>query len=531
MKRYFPVLVACFFTLFGFSPLFSQESFFDWADAFFQRYVIEGSVDYASLKAHPGELDTLVGHIAQYDLKGQSDERVKSFWINTYNLLVIRQVMDHYPIKSPQQISGFFNAYRHQVAGESLTLDELEKQRLFRHFPDFRVHFALNCAAVSCPPLASHAYFPERLAQQLTDQARRVLQLAEVVEMDTVAQVIRLNAIFDWYRADFSDVRQFLEEYGGWKGLESFDIQYLPYDWSLNGLKASTSQQEDTRSLSNVQRFTPSVLLQQGQVEVKVFNNFYTQTAYRDENREKISLNQRQSYYTGLFQFTYGLDPEGRWNIGLEMDVHAVRYDADPGSSFLDVLSRRTEGLEFRKATVSYLGPRIRFAPFRRLPKFSVTSTWLFPLRDDLELLDDAGTQRFLAHNRVSWWTQFFYDISFGRFQLFTEADLLFRFPTEKVSFTQDAFFRTPVTVFFSYFPSPRTTVNVNLQHSPAFSGLPGNAQGESFNLNRSFTQGGVGAKYQLTPAINLEVIYTHFFASRGEGAGQTFNLGLVWLK
>ena len=73
--------------------------------------------------------------------------------------------------------------------------------------------------------------------------------------------------------------------------------------------------------------------------------------------------------------------------------------------------------------------------------------------------------------------------------------------------------------------------MSVNLQYSPAFTGLPGNSTGESFNLNRYFVQGGVGAKYQVTKELNLELLYTNFFLSKGEGAGQTFNFGIVFLR
>ena len=231
----------------------------------------------------------------------------------------------------------------------------------------------------------------------------------------------------------------------------------MEYDWSLNALtKASVGgnlSEDGSSGLSNIQRFTPSVLLRKGQVEAKLFNNLYTQTAFRNGEQELVDLNQRQSFYTGIFQFNYGVDRNSRWNLGFELNVHGVRYDADPSSSFLKVLGNDPNNLDFRKMAVSYAGPRIRFAPFRSIPKFSITSTFLFPLRNDLELLDDTGNQRFLAHNRASWWTQIFYDYSFGQFQLFTELDFLLRLPTDEVSFTQEAFFRYSGNSLFQLFP------------------------------------------------------------------------------
>ena len=238
-----------------------------------------------------------------------------------------------------------------------------------------------------------------------------------------------------------------------------------------------------------------------------------------------MDLGRKETFFTGIIRFDYGVSQQSRLNVGFEANINGVRYDADPGSSPLRIFGGASNALA-QRWELGTIGPRIRWQPFASVPKFSLTSTFLFNVRNDLERNEDFG---FLTHNRKTWWTQFFYDKIWGDFQFFGEIDLLYLFGTNNHSFDQDAFFRTPVTVFLSYFPSPKSTVNVNIQYSPAFTGLPGNDAGMSFNLNRSFTQAGAGAKYQLTRSLNLEILYTNFIFSRGEGAGQTFNFGIVF--
>ena len=132
------------------------------------------------------------------------------------------------------------------VAGKVWTLDEIEHEIIRERFSEPRIHFALVCAALGCPPLRSEAYRGEELDAQLDDQAARFLtESPSKNRVDTVEGVVYLSRIFDWYRGDFSpgsqDLGRFLARYhppGPERELlESgrFDVKFTDYDWSLNG--------------------------------------------------------------------------------------------------------------------------------------------------------------------------------------------------------------------------------------------------------------------------------------------------------
>ncbi|MEM6630076.1 MAG: DUF547 domain-containing protein [Bacteroidota bacterium] len=510
----------------------SAEDFFQQADEFFAKYVSGDAVDYPLLRENMKDVYTLVRKVMEYDLEGKDAATQKAFLINAYNLQVIKSVIDAWPINSPQSVEGFFDGKRHVFAGQSYTLNDFEKKEVFGRFPDPRLHFVLVCAAKGCPPITNFAYTPNSLEEQLDRQTRLALSDPNFVQVDPERQRVGLSQIFEWYGQDFkTNGRRLLEYVNVYRESpipDNYQVRFYPYDWTINA--ESQLIEDPSNPTSNIQQFTPSVLLKKGQVEIKWFNNLYTQTAFRDNERERVELGQRETFFTGIFQFNYGVSQNRRWNVGFEVDYSAVRLDANESNSALKVLGSDETDLIFRKSAISYIGPRIRFSPFPKVPKFSLTSTLQIPVSNDLELFAD-GQRRFLAHNRVNWWTQFFYDKTFGKWQLFTEVDFLFRFPTDQVSFNQDAFFLTPVIAFLSYFPNPKVTLNVNAQYWPTFQGLPGNSAGEGFSLSGDFVQLGVGGKYQLTPEINLEVIYTNFATSRNNGAGQTFNFGVVFIK
>lgn len=534
MQHFFNLCFLLAFCLWpGTSPLLAQpasdensDAFFEAANQFFAQYVVDKRLKYAEIKAQPAVLNKLIEQLAQYSLEGKSPAWQQAFWINAYNLCVIQGVVQAYPMRSPQEVPGFFEQPGYKVAGQTLSLNQLEKQQLFEAFGDPRFHFVLVCAAVSCPPLAAFAYQPDKLDQQLDEQTRLALNDDGFVRVNHAAKKIQLSQIFNWYAHHFGGsqqaIRNFINQYRKQPLPESYSLGYYPYDWSLNDYQPAAADQ----AISNVQYFTPSVLLKKGQIEVKLFNNLYTQTAFRDANRQKMDLGERQTYFTGIYQFTIGVSQNRRWNVGIEAYLNSVRQDADPGSSPLRIFGSNKTGENFSKTALAYLGPRIRFSPFASIPRLSITSSLQLPLSKDLELIDDQGNSRFLAHNRVNWFTQVFFDQYFGDFQLFTEFDLLFRFKTKRTSFNQPAFFRTPLTVFLSYFPNSRSTLNLNAQYSPAW----GKSNGQFSYLN-DFVQLGAGAKYQLTPDINLEIIYTNFISSRNQGAGQTFNLGIVFIR
>ena len=283
--------------LLGAQPMLSGQNFFGQADAFFQQYVHPPYVDYQAIQKQPEALEGLIKIIATYDLKGTTAAQQKAFWINAYNLLVIQAVVDHYPVQSPRDIPGFFDKRMYFAAGEKMTLNQLEEKKLLLPFADPRIHFALVCAARSCPPLPAEAIRPERVEEQLDRLTRQSVNDPEFLRIGKGR--IEISQLFRWYAADFGSVKDFLNQYRDMPLEQGCAIRYYEYDWTLNEASTETHFPAPYRA---------SYLLQRGEVEVKLFNSVYTQQDYDGFER----LNSRSTYFsrfrTGLVRFAKKLE-------------------------------------------------------------------------------------------------------------------------------------------------------------------------------------------------------------------------------
>ncbi|MFZ6013277.1 MAG: DUF547 domain-containing protein [Bacteroidota bacterium] len=214
------------------------DGFFQQADAFFKRYVNSGAVAYQAVKKNAVEIEALYQRVGSMDLSTATDGEKKAFLINAYNIIVIYQVSKYYPLKSPLDQSGFFDKVKHTVAGVLMTLNTLEIKELLQTYKDARIHFALACAAKSCPPLASFAYTPEKVDQQLNERATAAVNNGEWLKTYPNQKRVELSKIFEWYKADFTSagktqidwINQFRKE----KIPASFSVSYYEYNWALN---------------------------------------------------------------------------------------------------------------------------------------------------------------------------------------------------------------------------------------------------------------------------------------------------------
>ena len=223
---------------------FSHELF----DQVLQKYVnSQGRVDYAGLKNEPGTLQSYLDLLA---VNAPSDKATfqtgLAFWINAYNALTIKGVLDHYPTTSVRKIKlfgGFFSRIKFQVGGRSYTLDNIEHDIIRDEFGDPRIHFALVCASVGCPILEKRAFVPETLEERLDNAAANFINNPEKVRLDRENGVLYLSQIFEWYAEDFEDthdsVINFISEYlpegdAAFLEREEVQIQYVEYDWRLN---------------------------------------------------------------------------------------------------------------------------------------------------------------------------------------------------------------------------------------------------------------------------------------------------------
>ncbi len=258
---------------------------------------------------------------------------------------------------------------------------------------------------------------------------------------------------------------------------------------------------------------TPSFTLSKGKTEFILFNNLYTQTSFFNGDKEKVELDQRSSYYSGIFQFFYGVSSS--FNIGFDIYLKSVRVDEESSSPFRTLLFEERQD---SRTAITPMGPKIKFTPFKKLHNLSVQSTLLFPVGKDLE--GGSNGKPFLDHQKYTWWTQVFFDTPLtSDIQLFTEADILWRIDDEFKY--EESNFLTPIKLFISYFPIDKLTVYAMSEFTPTY--------GDDL-FSAYYFQSGSGAKYQIMPSLIIELLYTNFLLGKNAGAGQTFNLGLRWL-
>ncbi|MEQ8360866.1 MAG: DUF547 domain-containing protein [Cytophagales bacterium] len=218
-------------------PIIAQD-FFGESDMFLKKYVQEGKVAYSEILQDSKELDKLINYISAYSLDQVPDREKKAFYINAYNILVIKGIVDNYPIQSPLDKEGFFDKVKYKVAGEPLTLNEIENIKLRKKYNDPRIHFVLVCAAVSCPELISSVYHPESLEKQIESSTIKSLNDPEFVRVSD--SNIAISEIFKWYAEDFggqSNYKNFINNYRKDKLPNNVELSFYEYDWSLNEKK------------------------------------------------------------------------------------------------------------------------------------------------------------------------------------------------------------------------------------------------------------------------------------------------------
>lgn len=216
-----------------------------WTTLLQKHVTSDGHVDYGGFEADSLKLDEYLTLLGEHhpDPKTWSTDAQIAYWINVYNAYTVKLIVDHYPVESIKDIGG--SIYKVNTAwdiklielgGETYDLNNIEHSILRKQFDEPRMHFAINCASISCPKLHNKAFEAGNLDQQLTDAAQ--LFINDNSRNEITPDAAQLSKIFSWFKGDFTKEKslvEFINMYSETPLNEDARIGHLDYNWSLNG--------------------------------------------------------------------------------------------------------------------------------------------------------------------------------------------------------------------------------------------------------------------------------------------------------
>ncbi|MBK9306221.1 MAG: DUF547 domain-containing protein [Nitrospira sp.] len=242
------ILAGCSTVPTSFTPLnpipseeFSHKVFHDVV----QAHVTDGLVDYPGIQSD-ARLPTYLQQLDRVDPNALKTKNARlAYWINAYNAFAIKGILDTYSPTSYWGRYRYFIGRDYRVGGETINLYDLERTVLIAQFHEPRIHFAIVCASLSCPKLQAWAYEPNQLEFQLDRVAREFINDPTRNHFDRAKKVASLSMIFKWFEKDFTkaagSVQVYIARYINDPELvqdlmqSDYRIEYLDYDWSLNG--------------------------------------------------------------------------------------------------------------------------------------------------------------------------------------------------------------------------------------------------------------------------------------------------------
>ncbi len=226
-------LLLCLFTALMIQAQISHQVF----DELLQKHVSQtGRVNYKGFKADEAKLDKYLSVLKTNhpDKKTWSRNERLSYWINAYNAFTIKAILEEYPIQSITDLANgnIWDVKWIKIGSNTYSLNGIEHDIIRTNFKEPRIHFAVNCAANSCPPLLNQAYQAASLEQQLQEQASAFINNRNYNILG--ANDLVLSKIFEWYADDFGSIQTYVNPFTRIQIAPNASITFAPYDWSLN---------------------------------------------------------------------------------------------------------------------------------------------------------------------------------------------------------------------------------------------------------------------------------------------------------
>ncbi len=490
--------------LIGFtSSLIGQNEFYTQYQKLLANHVKDNLVDYGSISDEQIEsIRSSYQTISSADLS--ASERTK-FFVNLYNFEVLYAIKKAGNINSVTEIPYFFTKER-QIAGRTTSFDELEHQ-IIKDGANPLLHLFLNCGSRGCPKL--------QFFENINDASiRDVLNEVSMVHIVSDNSEIQLNKVFFWNINDFKGekaLKELLNPFFPEVDITDLVISYQEYDWTSNSLSGN-----------DILIFYPTKLYGKGAGEVKIFNNYYTQS----------DNGFRSNFFSSFIQVQFGTASNFNWGFDVKLrSVNQGRVGVFSALNFQDKqLGLDDDNVLFSRVGITGIGPRVRYQPFKNKGNINILHAIYFVPQSDSEGNELYGYSDF---NNLQIFNNIWYekDLSIKR-RLFFDIgfhieNIKFNIEEGESHFMQ---FQIPVTGIYNFIPNPNTTfyllANAALKPVFFYDG-PNNRRYET----QGFAQVGAGTKYYITDNIEIEALYTYFIDGTPGRQAHTFNLGLRFFR
>ncbi len=207
----------------------------DWGALLKIHVSSSGNVNYEGFKSDKNKLEAYLTKLQNNPVQsGWSRNEQMAYWVNAYNAFTVKLILDNYPVSSIRDIHGGnpWDVKWIKIGGESYSLNNIENDILRPQFKDARIHFAVNCAAKSCPPLLNKAWTAANLEANFERQASNFINNANYNRL--TSSRVEISKIFEWYSGDFGTIIDFLNRYAEIEINSNAEVTYREYDWKLN---------------------------------------------------------------------------------------------------------------------------------------------------------------------------------------------------------------------------------------------------------------------------------------------------------
>lgn len=205
-------------------------------DQLVRKYISStGKVNYKGFKADKAKLDAYLQELANNSPQsGWKRNEAMAYWINAYNANTIKLIVDNYPVKSIMDLYGgkAFDRKWIKIGDKTYSLNNIENDILRPRYKDARIHFAVNCAAMSCPPIHNRAWTASNLNSTLQAKAKAFINNAQYNEISKGS--VAISKIFEWYAGDFGNIVTYLNKFAATEIKDNATVSYKEYNWALN---------------------------------------------------------------------------------------------------------------------------------------------------------------------------------------------------------------------------------------------------------------------------------------------------------